>query len=778
MPPPTPDTPPSLSSYFDTSFSDWLTPFLHKYHVPGLSIALISGTSTHSAAYGLARLPSTPAKPSTLYPMCSTTKAFTCALLGLLIEEAQSDASSPNSTSSTATQPTTTTTTNKGLGIQVLTPKGWRTPVSTIIPSYFITSSPLITHHTTLQDLASHRSGIPGHDFLWGPWCGGRLSQNAHAVRHLEAAEHIEGRWRTDFQYNNMMYGVLGYVIEVITGQSYAEVMKERLFGPLGMHDTYGGMAESLAAVGGEKERWCRGYYWRGPGGGKEVFDSPQASDDSKKDEEKGYYIPERWHDLCGIEPAGALVSTVEDYAKWVIGMLAGAKAAQAEASKSSSSPSTANNDDKPNTVTDKPVISPSLYTTLTTPSISMGPNPYPSPYNPLPPSAHSAPQLYALGWNCDPTLLPGENVIQHGGGMPGIATMVAFLPAHDFGLVLATNSAGGNVVNECVMREVLGRRCGWSEEQRRAKIDGEKKDNAAKKDEKKAEDVTTAEAKEKEGDIAPPLNTTTTTDGDTNVETVTTATPPTRSPFDDLDINALYHHPAYGTFHFSLSTTEAGHTHPNPTYKGEPIMRPNPEPTTTSSYTSSDKSTSAHDTSRNAATAATATVTAPIVATALGRRGLMYRLLLHPAPKQQYEKEGRIVCGWEEILNHGDMSEDAFPGLDHGWGTEKQGLPSTAIQRGGKGNEEEKAQKKALYPGPGVGEARSVWEGGKPEWGAGVVVVRDAGEGKGKGRWVERIGMRLGRVDGKDKQKEGEEGVLQEGWEGAMIWWERVLES
>ncbi|KPI36095.1 uncharacterized protein AB675_1628 [Cyphellophora attinorum] len=108
----------NAEAYLDASFRTWLEKLMRKHHVPGFSVAVVSQGQIHADGYGLALLPDVKAKGDTLFPMCSTTKSFTCALLGILIAEAQSK------TPSSKTYP----------GLDVLKDRGWQTPVTQILP--------------------------------------------------------------------------------------------------------------------------------------------------------------------------------------------------------------------------------------------------------------------------------------------------------------------------------------------------------------------------------------------------------------------------------------------------------------------------------------------------------------------------------------------------------------------------------------------------------------------------------------------------------------------
>ena len=98
-------------------------------------------------------------------------------------------------------------------------------PVTRYLPWFAVGGGhePITLHH-----LLTHTSGLPaGTDFspdqryeIW-------------ALREVEAA--APG---SRMRYSNVGYRVLGLVLEAVTGQSYAEMITQRILQPLGMHDT------------------------------------------------------------------------------------------------------------------------------------------------------------------------------------------------------------------------------------------------------------------------------------------------------------------------------------------------------------------------------------------------------------------------------------------------------------------------------------------------------------------------------------------------------------
>ena len=90
----------------------------------------------------------------------------------------------------------------------------------------------------TLANLLGHTSGIPNFtsDKAFPTWS---MSEHTHAEELAffrdKALDFEPG---SQFAYSNSNYEVLGMVIEKVSGRNYGELLRERLFQPLGMQDT------------------------------------------------------------------------------------------------------------------------------------------------------------------------------------------------------------------------------------------------------------------------------------------------------------------------------------------------------------------------------------------------------------------------------------------------------------------------------------------------------------------------------------------------------------
>lgn len=141
-----------------------------------------------------------------------------------------------------------------------LTGSGWATPISSLIRDDFVIGdNDWATAHLTLEDAASHRTGLAPHEYAW-PRCsepGGKLLTIAEVVRRLRGLN-LSAEPRTMWQYSHLMYVALSQIIETMTGKWLGDYFRETIFDPLNMTATYCDTQESLNAP----QNLASGYYW------------------------------------------------------------------------------------------------------------------------------------------------------------------------------------------------------------------------------------------------------------------------------------------------------------------------------------------------------------------------------------------------------------------------------------------------------------------------------------------------------------------------------------
>src|SRR6185503_465539 len=87
-----------------------------------------------------------------------------------------------------------------------------------------------ITREITIRDLLSHRTGFDRGELLW---YGSTLDRN-EILRRIRYQKPTYS-FRSTFTYNNIMLLAAGQIIPAVTGKSWDDFIKERIFTPLGM---------------------------------------------------------------------------------------------------------------------------------------------------------------------------------------------------------------------------------------------------------------------------------------------------------------------------------------------------------------------------------------------------------------------------------------------------------------------------------------------------------------------------------------------------------------
>ncbi len=197
---------PQLDSYFRKMVSDW--------DIPSASIGIVKdGKLVFTGNYGVKEVGKEGAPDAnTLYAIASNSKAFTSAMIGMLVQEGKLD---------------------------------WDDPVRKYLP-YFELYDSWVSEHTTIRDLLSHRVGLGtfSGDNIW-------YKSELPAREFIKRYEHVPQAFpfRAGYGYSNLMFIAAGEVIETVTGKSWAENVRERILKPLGMDRTIASV-KKLEAIG------------------------------------------------------------------------------------------------------------------------------------------------------------------------------------------------------------------------------------------------------------------------------------------------------------------------------------------------------------------------------------------------------------------------------------------------------------------------------------------------------------------------------------------------
>ncbi len=113
--------------------------------------------------------------------------------------------------------------------------------ITKYIPDY-----PVQGHKITIHHLLTHTSGIKSYTSMqdWQPlWRKDLTPSEMIDVFKNQPMDFAPGE---QYLYNNSAYFMLGYIIEKASGLSYAQFLKERIFEPLKMNNSYYGSHEQI----------------------------------------------------------------------------------------------------------------------------------------------------------------------------------------------------------------------------------------------------------------------------------------------------------------------------------------------------------------------------------------------------------------------------------------------------------------------------------------------------------------------------------------------------
>ena len=171
---------------------------MKDWKVPGVAVAVVKdGQVILSKGYGTRDADKQlPVTPKTLFAIGSITKSFTVTALGMLADDGKLD---------------------------------WDKPVREYLPEFRLYDQ-VASDHMTPRDLVTPRSGLPRHDALWYNSTFTRREM-IERLRYLEPSKDFRSTW----QYNNLMFLTAGYLAGQLAGTSWEELVRARIFGPLGM---------------------------------------------------------------------------------------------------------------------------------------------------------------------------------------------------------------------------------------------------------------------------------------------------------------------------------------------------------------------------------------------------------------------------------------------------------------------------------------------------------------------------------------------------------------
>jgi len=200
------DATPTSHLASDTADLQVITPAINNamqmMHVPGIAIAVVTEQGPLLVrGYGLRKFDGNdPVDANTLFPIASTSKAFTALALATLVDGEKLN---------------------------------WDDPLTNHLPGLEFIDS-YLTEHVTVRDVLAHRVGLVRADPGWLANPGWSREQLLSRVRYIPSLDGFRQGWH----YSNWMYTAAGEVIPALTGISWDDYLDEVIFEPLDMQNT------------------------------------------------------------------------------------------------------------------------------------------------------------------------------------------------------------------------------------------------------------------------------------------------------------------------------------------------------------------------------------------------------------------------------------------------------------------------------------------------------------------------------------------------------------
>ena len=327
--------------------------------VPGVAVAVVQdGQVVYAGGVGRRDLEAGVEVTSrTVFSVGSATKAFTAAAVGMLVDEGAVKLDQP---------------------------------VRAYLPELELFDDD-VARRLTVRDLLAHRSGLDRHDAVWYRSELDR-SELMERLRYLRPGVGLRER----FLYNNLMYMVAGRAIERVTGGTWEDFVKRRIFEPVGM---------------------SRSSFGSPPAGELDLAMPHAVSRD-------GVVIAVPRYTGWAIGPALSICSTADDMARWLqllqgLGVIGGRR-----------------------------LLAETTVLEMFTPQMavsSLGPRELPI-------------SSYGLGWFVES--YRGRLMVSHAGSIDGFYSIVVLLPTDGLGVVVLTNASQHRVpevVSRWVVDRFLG---------------------------------------------------------------------------------------------------------------------------------------------------------------------------------------------------------------------------------------------------------------------------------------------------------------------------------
>ena len=324
---------------------------LKTFNVPGIAVAIVKdGKIVHAEGYGVKSiLTKEKVDANTLFGIASNSKAFTSAALAMLVDEGKVK---------------------------------WDDKVIQYLPNFKMYND-YVTTEFTIRDLLTHRSGLglgAGDLMIWPDGSDFKAQDIIENLQYLKPVS----AFRTQYDYDNLLYIVAGEVIHKASGMSWCDFIEQRIMKPLEMNNSaasYVRLKDSTNII------------------------APHVPIDGK------LKVIKRYQNQL-FDAAAGIYSSVNDLSKWTIMQMKNGQYG----------------------VDNKQLFSKKEHNEMWQLQTIIPANPRP-PYN-----THFS--GYGLGWFFSD--VKGYKQVTHTRGLEGIVTQVTLIPEMNLGIIVLTNQQSG----------------------------------------------------------------------------------------------------------------------------------------------------------------------------------------------------------------------------------------------------------------------------------------------------------------------------------------------
>jgi CubicO group peptidase (beta-lactamase class C family) len=216
----------SVHNTDEKAIDEYIIDRMSSGHFPGLALAIVKGDQiVYMKGYGHADESGRPVTPQTSFIIGSISKPFTDMAIMQLVDAGKVELDAP---------------------------------IQRYLP-WFRVADPKASAQITVRMLINQTSGLPqAPTFVTWNWPDYPDALERHV--RLLANMNLDSPPGKSFAYSNANSVILGMIVQVVSGQSYEDYIRQRLFAPLDMQHSFVSQEEAMRHGMAQGYRWWFGY--------------------------------------------------------------------------------------------------------------------------------------------------------------------------------------------------------------------------------------------------------------------------------------------------------------------------------------------------------------------------------------------------------------------------------------------------------------------------------------------------------------------------------------